>query len=58
MAVLLDYLLQITAFVALLTLDFRRSESGRVDCFPCISVGTVEIDENPRGNIPIIDSGF
>ncbi|KAL2621017.1 hypothetical protein R1flu_001222 [Riccia fluitans] len=36
-AVLLDFLLQITAFVALLTYDLRRSESGRVDCFPCIS---------------------
>lgn len=41
-AVLLDYLLQITAFVAVLTLDFRRSESGRVDCVPCIHVGRKE----------------
>ncbi|BBN15246.1 Niemann-Pick C1 protein [Marchantia polymorpha subsp. ruderalis] len=37
-AVLLDYLLQVTAFVALLTYDLKRAESGRVDCFPCIAV--------------------
>ncbi|KAL3681041.1 hypothetical protein R1sor_023997 [Riccia sorocarpa] len=36
-AVLLDFLLQISAFVALLTYDLKRSESGRVDCFPCIT---------------------
>ncbi|KAL4457923.1 hypothetical protein ABPG75_012788 [Micractinium tetrahymenae] len=34
LAVLLDYLLQITAFVALLTLDSRRIEQGRYDCWP------------------------
>ncbi|KAG0593289.1 hypothetical protein KC19_1G318700 [Ceratodon purpureus] len=49
-AVLLDYLLQITAFVALLTLDFRRSESGRVDCFPCLSVEVDELDDTPYGS--------
>ncbi|XP_024370575.1 uncharacterized protein [Physcomitrium patens] len=49
-AVLLDYLLQITAFVALLTLDFRRSESGRVDCIPCMSGGTEEIDDTSYGS--------
>ncbi|XP_022084057.1 LOW QUALITY PROTEIN: Niemann-Pick C1 protein-like [Acanthaster planci] len=37
LAVLIDFLLQITAFVALLSLDLRRQESGRMDilcCFP------------------------
>lgn len=34
LAVLLDYLLQVTAFVALLTLDSRRIEQGRYDCWP------------------------
>lgn len=48
-AVLLDYLLQITAFVALLTLDFRRSESGRVDCIPCLTTETEESDDIPPG---------
>ncbi|KAL4425014.1 hypothetical protein ABPG77_002899, partial [Micractinium sp. CCAP 211/92] len=34
LAVLLDFLLQVTAFVALLTLDARRIEQGRYDCWP------------------------
>ncbi|KAJ4891157.1 Patched family protein [Raphanus sativus] len=36
LAVLLDFILQITAFVALIVFDFRRTEDKRVDCFPCI----------------------
>jgi hypothetical protein len=52
-AVLLDYLLQITAFVALLTLDFRRTESGRVDCLPCIPVGSDDPNEQSAGKIMI-----
>ncbi|EFH67498.1 predicted protein [Arabidopsis lyrata subsp. lyrata] len=36
LAVLLDFLLQITAFVALIVFDFQRTEDKRVDCFPCI----------------------
>ncbi|KAM3388797.1 hypothetical protein ACQJBY_011126 [Aegilops geniculata] len=35
MAVLLDFLLQVTAFVALIVYDFRRAEDGRIDCVPC-----------------------
>ncbi|XP_024537549.1 NPC intracellular cholesterol transporter 1 isoform X1 [Selaginella moellendorffii] len=35
-AILLDFLLQITAFVSLLTYDFTRTEANRVDCLPCI----------------------
>lgn len=38
LAVLLDFLLQVTAFVALITFDFLRAEDKRVDCFPCIKV--------------------
>lgn len=34
LAVLLDFLLQVTAFVALLALDTRRLEQGRFDCWP------------------------
>lgn len=37
-AVFLDFLLQLTAFVALLTYDLRRTQANRVDCFPCFSV--------------------
>uniref|UniRef100_A0A453CMK0 SSD domain-containing protein n=1 Tax=Aegilops tauschii subsp. strangulata TaxID=200361 RepID=A0A453CMK0_AEGTS len=35
MAVLLDFVLQVTAFVALIVYDFRRAEDGRIDCVPC-----------------------
>ncbi|KAA8535924.1 hypothetical protein F0562_028402 [Nyssa sinensis] len=47
LAVLLDFLLQVTAFVALIVLDFLRAEDNRVDCFPCIKVPSsfVESDE-------------
>ena len=34
LAVLLDFLLQVTAFVALLALDTKRLEQGRYDCWP------------------------
>ncbi|WCJ44712.1 NPC intracellular cholesterol transporter 1 [Euphorbia peplus] len=36
LAVLLDFLLQVTAFVALIVFDFLRAEDKRVDCFPCL----------------------
>uniref|UniRef100_A0A162AB83 SSD domain-containing protein n=1 Tax=Daucus carota subsp. sativus TaxID=79200 RepID=A0A162AB83_DAUCS len=36
LAVLLDFLLQVTAFVALIVFDFLRAEDNRVDCFPCV----------------------
>ncbi|KAH6827867.1 Patched family protein [Perilla frutescens var. hirtella] len=36
LAVLLDFLLQVTAFVALIVFDFLRAEDNRIDCFPCI----------------------
>ncbi|KAL2346178.1 hypothetical protein Fmac_000178 [Flemingia macrophylla] len=38
LAVLLDFLLQVTAFVALIVLDSLRAEDKRVDCFPCVKV--------------------
>ncbi|XP_062099185.1 uncharacterized protein LOC133805100 [Humulus lupulus] len=40
LAVLLDFLLQVTAFVALIAFDFLRTEDKRVDCFPCIKVAS------------------
>lgn len=36
LAILLDFLLQVTAFVALIVFDFLRAEDQRIDCFPCI----------------------
>ncbi|XP_072956194.1 uncharacterized protein [Typha angustifolia] len=38
LAVFLDFLLQITAFVALIGFDFLRAEDGRVDCVPCVKL--------------------
>lgn len=40
LAVLLDFLLQVTAFVALIVFDFRRAEDRRIDCFPCIKTSS------------------
>eukprot|EP00899_Mesostigma_viride_P026866 jgi/Mesvir1/7364/Mv19167-RA.1 len=37
-AVALDYLLQITVFIAFLSLDQRRVEDHRADCLPCVPV--------------------
>jgi Predicted exporters of the RND superfamily len=42
-AVLADYFLQITAFVAVVELDFRRRRDRRLDCFPCF-----DLEEAPR----------
>ncbi|CAI9753358.1 unnamed protein product [Fraxinus pennsylvanica] len=38
LAVMLDFLLQVTAFVALIIFDFLRAEDNRIDCFPCIKL--------------------
>lgn len=40
LAVLLDFLLQVTAFVALIVFDFLRAEDKRIDCFPCLKVSS------------------
>ena len=40
-AIFFDYLLQITCFVAFLTLDARRKTSNRIDCLPCIQLPRV-----------------
>ncbi|XP_047170298.1 LOW QUALITY PROTEIN: NPC intracellular cholesterol transporter 1 [Vigna umbellata] len=49
LAVLLDFLLQITAFVALVALDFVRAKDNRIDCFPCIKLNRSSVEEN-EGN--------
>lgn len=41
-AVFLDFLLQVTAFVALIVFDFLRTEDHRVDCFPCMKVTSTD----------------
>lgn len=37
-AVLADYFLQITVFVAVIELDYRRWTGRRLDCFPCFDL--------------------
>ncbi|XP_047325787.1 NPC intracellular cholesterol transporter 1-like isoform X2 [Impatiens glandulifera] len=49
LAVLLDFLLQVTAFVALIVLDFSRAADNRVDCFPCIKIRSSSL-ENIEGH--------
>ncbi|KAG2574016.1 hypothetical protein PVAP13_7KG294500 [Panicum virgatum] len=38
LAVFMDFLLQVTAFVALIVFDFRRAQDGRIDCVPCARI--------------------
>ncbi|KAG5542769.1 hypothetical protein RHGRI_015771 [Rhododendron griersonianum] len=54
LAVLLDFLLQITAFVALIVLDFMRAEDNRIDCFPCVKISGpfMEPNEGPSQRKP------
>ncbi|PON66253.1 Niemann-Pick C type protein [Parasponia andersonii] len=44
LAVLLNFFLQVTAFVALIVLDFSRAEDNRIDCFPCIKIPSSSMD--------------
>ncbi|XP_002510680.3 NPC intracellular cholesterol transporter 1 isoform X1 [Ricinus communis] len=46
LAVLLDFLLQVTAFVALIVFDFLRAEDKRVDCFPCLKTSSSYADSD------------
>lgn len=55
LAVLLDFLLQVTAFVALIVFDFLRAEDRRIDCFPCIkmSSSSADLDKGICKHFPI-----
>eukprot|EP00743_Colponemidia_sp_Colp-15_P001911 GILK01002081.1.p1 GENE.GILK01002081.1~~GILK01002081.1.p1 ORF type:complete len:1013 (+),score=204.17 GILK01002081.1:56-3040(+) len=48
-AVLADYLLQITCFVSFLALDMRRVRSARYDCVPCVETTHDRWDVSPAG---------
>ncbi|KAI4388512.1 hypothetical protein MLD38_000833 [Melastoma candidum] len=52
LAVLLDFLLQVTAFVSLIVFDFLRTEDKRVDCFPCIKVSNADSEKGIRKREP------
>ncbi|VVB09583.1 unnamed protein product [Arabis nemorensis] len=50
LAIMLDFFLQITAFVALIVFDYKRAADNRIDCFPCIKVSSSrESVEGGRG---------
>ncbi|KAJ6953196.1 NPC intracellular cholesterol transporter 1-like isoform X2 [Populus alba x Populus x berolinensis] len=46
LAVLLDFLLQVTAFVAFIVFDFLRAEDKRIDCIPCRRVSSSSADSD------------
>ncbi|KAM7253416.1 hypothetical protein ACFE04_026034 [Oxalis oulophora] len=46
LAVLLDFLLQVTAFVALIVFDFKRAQDRRVDCFPCAKASSSNVESD------------
>ncbi|KAH9624776.1 hypothetical protein KSS87_022862 [Heliosperma pusillum] len=50
LAVLLDFLLQVTAFVALIVFDFRRAEDHRIDCIPCVKTTSLDDTNSGIGN--------
>ncbi|XVE67310.1 hypothetical protein DITRI_Ditri08aG0150500 [Diplodiscus trichospermus] len=54
LAVLLDFLLQVTAFVSLIVFDCLRAKDSRIDCFPCIKIpsSSGESDEGAHSRGP------
>ena len=52
MALLIDFLLQITAFIALLTLDIKRQEDQRLDILCCVKANTKGKDT--KKHVPVL----
>ena len=51
-AVFINALLQVTMFVSVLTLNQRRVESNRADCFPCITIKSANAANAINGSGP------
>ncbi|CZS92652.1 probable cholesterol homeostasis protein [Rhynchosporium agropyri] len=49
-AVFINAILQVTMFVSVLTLNQRRVEDRRADCFPCIQVKGARVQLGSNGN--------
>lgn len=49
LAILLDFALQMTAFVALLSLDCRRQDSNRCELLSCIKVSEPRVNKPNEG---------
>ncbi|KAL5215204.1 hypothetical protein ABZP36_004356 [Zizania latifolia] len=56
LAILLDFVLQVSAFVALIVLDFRRAQDGMIDCVPCVRLksSTVASDDHGHQGLPLL----
>jgi Niemann-Pick C1 protein len=52
-AVICDYLLQITCFLSLLAIDARRIESTRLDCMPCVALAEPDEPEPDELDVSI-----
>ncbi|KAL0798721.1 hypothetical protein Bca101_053896 [Brassica carinata] len=52
LAILLDFFLQITAFVALIVFDCKRAADNRIDCFPCVKVSSSSQESGEGGSEP------
>uniref|UniRef100_A0A1J3K9G7 Niemann-Pick C1 protein n=1 Tax=Noccaea caerulescens TaxID=107243 RepID=A0A1J3K9G7_NOCCA len=52
LAIMLDFFLQITAFVALIFFDCKRAADKRIDCFPCIKVSSSSRESVEGGREP------
>lgn len=58
-AVFVNAVLQVTMFVSVLTLNQKRVESHRADCFPCIKVGNADVTNSHGGGAyGFEDEGF
>ncbi|KAF8940787.1 hypothetical protein BGZ47_007609 [Haplosporangium gracile] len=51
MAVWVDFLLQVTAFISCIALDAQRTEEDRIDCVPCIQIQAPQAIET-EGALP------
>lgn len=60
--IIVDFLFQITFFVACLVLDARRQNQQRIDCFTCIKVKTAEplpkLNGSERQMVSGVDKGM
>ncbi|KAI7816819.1 patched family-domain-containing protein [Gamsiella multidivaricata] len=52
MAVWVDFLLQVTAFVSCIALDAQRTEEDRVDCMPCLLISPAPQAIETEGILP------
>ncbi len=55
-AILIDFLMQLTVFVSLMTLDMARQEAGRYDLVCCVKMSkeTKEEEEEREDRKPIV----